>query len=129
MNFNALLTLSAIVAGISGLGWLVAPVGMQQPFGIAVEQATTSSGIGRLLGAYMISFAIVFWAMRGVSSVEAKASLAKAVSATFVLGTAVMMLLQLSQAVGPLGWGVVAIYAVFTLAYAYFGFGKSASLA
>lgn len=127
MNFRTLLTLTAIVAGVSGLGWLVAPVGMQQPFGIAIEQATASSSIGRLLGAYMLSFSIVFWTMRGVSSLEAKASFAKAISATFVLGTAVAAMLQLNQAFGPLGWGVVAIYAAFTLAYAYFGFGERVS--
>jgi hypothetical protein len=129
MNFKALLTLTAIVSAISGLGWLVTPAGMQQTFGIAIEQTTTSSSIGRLLGVYMISFSIVFWAMRDISSMETKASFAKAISATFVLGTAVALMLQLNQAVGPLGWGAVAIYAAFTLAYAYFGFSKDASAA
>jgi hypothetical protein len=129
MSFKALLTLTAIVASIAGLGLLIAPVGMQHLFGIAIDNATASSGVARLLGAYMVSFAIVFWAIRGISSVEAKVTLAKSVSATFVLGTVVMLMLQLSRAIGPLGWGVVAIYATFMLAFGYFGFGKGASVA
>lgn len=129
MNFRALLTVTAIVAGMAGLGLIIIPADMLQPFGIAAEQASASSSVARLLGAYMISFAIVFWAMRGISSVEATTSLAKAVSATFVIGTGVTLMLQLSKAIGPLGWAIVALYAAFAVAYTYVGFSKRASAA
>jgi len=124
MNFRALLSITSIVAGLAGLGLLLAPTGMQQPFGIAAERASASSSVAQLLGAYMISFGIVFWAIRGIASIEATTTLAKAISATFVIGTGVAAMLQLKGAMGPLGWGIVGIYAVFAGLYAYFGFGR-----
>ena len=102
MNFNALLTVTAIVAGISGLGLLIAPVGMQQPLASPLNKLRRRQyrpppwGLHGLVCNRVLGHARHF--LRGNESISAKA-----VSATFVLGTVVMMMLQLNQAFGPLG--------------------------
>jgi hypothetical protein len=128
MTLNTLFTVTAVVAGAFGLGFIFAPATMQQPFGIDAVRAADSAHLGRFLGAYMLSFAIVFWSMRRTPVSETRTIFSKAISLTFVVGVLVALTEQVSGAIGPLGWSIVAIYGFFTAAYGYFGFAKGAAV-
>jgi len=55
---------------------------------------------------------------------ETKMEVAKAVSLAFGIGCLVIIAVQMSGEIGPLGWSTVALYAIFAAAYGYFGFVK-----
>tara|TARA_B110000914_G_scaffold93697_1_gene82390 strand:- start:1 stop:366 length:366 start_codon:yes stop_codon:yes gene_type:complete len=112
------------VAGIFGLGFVFAPEAMLTPYGISAETISASVMMSRLLGASNLGFAILFWFMMNAPASETKIEVAKAVSLGFGVSCLVSIVVQMSGEIGPLGWSTVALYAIFTAAYGYFGFVK-----
>jgi len=123
MNLNTIFSLNVLVAGLFGLGFIFAPEAMLAPYGISAEQAAASAPIARFFGASNLGYAILFWFMRGSEPSDARTAVVKAVCLGFAAGFLVSLVEQLSGTFGPLGWSTVALYGIFTTAYAYHGFG------
>ena len=77
-------------------------------------------------GASNIGYAILFWFMMNAPASDTKIEVAKAVSLGFGVSCLVSIVVQMSGEIGPLGWSTVALYAIFSGCYGYFGFVKGA---
>ena len=128
MNLNKLFMVNVGVAGVFGLGFVFAPEAMLEPYGIAAETISASVMMSRLLGAANIGYAILFWFMMNAPTSETKIEVAKAISLGFGVGCLVSIVVQMSGEIGPLGWSTVALYAIFSVGYGYFGFVKGAEV-
>ena len=128
MNLNKLFMVNVGVAGMFGLGFVFAPEAMLEPYGIAAETISASVMMSRLLGAANIGYAILFWFMMNAPTSETKIEVAKAISLGFGVGCLVSIVVQMSGEIGPLGWSTVALYAIFSVGYGYFGFVKGAEV-
>ena len=126
MNLNTVFTINVLVAGLFGLGFMIAPEAMLAPYGVSAENAAASASMGRFFGAANFGYGILYWFMRSAPSSIAKTAVAKASCLGFLVGAGVSLSEQLSGTYGPLGWSTVALYAVFAAAYGHFGFGKAA---
>ena len=124
MNLNNLFMVNIGVAGLFGLGFVFAPEAMLPPYGMAAETISASVIMSRLLGASNIGYAILFWFMMNAPASDTKIEVAKAVSLGFGVSCLVSIVVQMSGEIGPLGWSTVALYAIFSAAYGYFGFVK-----
>ena len=128
MNLNKLFMVNVGVAGVFGLGFVFAPEAMLEPYGIAAETISASVMMSRLLGAANIGYAILFWFMMNAPTSETKIEVAKAISLGFGVSCLVSIVVQMSGEIGPLGWSTVALYAIFSVGYGYFGFVKGAEV-
>ena len=126
MNLNNLFMVNIGVAGLFGLGFVFAPEAMLTPYGIAAETISASVMMSRLFGGSNLGFAILFWFMMNAPASETKIEVAKAISIGFVVSGLVSIVVQMSGEIGPLGWSTVALYAIFSGCYGYFGFVKGA---
>ena len=126
MNLNKLFMVNIGVAGLFGLGFVFAPEAMLTPYGMAAETISASVIMSRLLGASNIGYAILFWFMMNAPASDTKIEVAKAVSLGFGVSCLVSIVVQMSGEIGPLGWSTVALYAIFSVGYGYFGFVKGA---
>ena len=126
MNLNNLFMVNIGVAGLFGLGFVFAPEAMLTPYGIAAETISASVMMSRLFGGSNLGFAILFWFMMNAPASETKIEVAKAISIGFVVSCLVSIVVQMSGEIGPLGWSTVALYAIFSGCYGYFGFVKGA---
>ena len=126
MNLNKLFMVNIGVAGLFGLGFIFAPEAMLAPYGIAAETISASVMMSRLFGGSNLGFAILFWFMMNAPASETKIEVAKAICIGFVVSCLVSIVVQMSGEIGPLGWSTVALYAIFSAAYGYFGFVKGA---
>ena len=128
MNLNNLFMVNIGVAGLFGLGFVFAPEAMLTPYGMAAETISASVIMSRLLGASNIGYAILFWFMMNAPASDTKIEVAKAVSLGFGVSCLVSIVVQMSGEIGPLGWSTVALYAIFSAGYGYFGFVKGAEV-
>ena len=126
MNLNKLFMVNIGVAGLFGIGFIFAPEAMLAPYGIAAETISASVMMSRLFGGSNLGFAILFWFMMNAPASETKIEVAKAISIGFVVSCLVSIVVQMSGEIGPLGWSTVALYAIFSGCYGYFGFVKGA---
>ena len=93
MNLNTLFTINIPVAGIFGLGFILAPEAMLAPYGISAHQAAESAMMARFFGASNFGYALLFWFMRGTASSDARTAVVKATA---------------------LGFGVACLVSIFT---------------
>ena len=128
MNLNKLFMVNIGVAGLFGIGFVFAPEAMLTPYGMAAETISASVIMSRLLGASNIGYAILFWFMMNAPASDTKIEVAKAVSLGFGVSCLVSIVVQMSGEIGPLGWSTVALYAIFSVGYGYFGFVKGAEV-
>ena len=128
MNLNKLFMVNTGVAALFGIGFVFAPEAMLTPYGIAAETISASVMMSRLLGAANIGYAILFWFMMNAPASDTKIEVAKAVSLGFGVSCLVSIVVQMSGEIGPLGWSTVALYAIFSVGYGYFGFVKGAEV-
>ena len=126
MNLNTLFTINIPVAGVFGLGFILAPEAMLAPYGIPADQAAASATMSRFFGASVLGYGILFWLIRGTGSSDARTAVVKAVCLGFSVDCVVSIYEQMTGDIGPLGWSTVALYGVFAAAYGYYGFGKGA---
>ena len=126
MNLNKLFMVNTGVAALFGIGFVFVPEAMLTPYGMAAETISASVIMSRLLGASNIGYAILFWFMMNAPASDTKIEVAKAVSLGFGVSCLVSIVVQMSGEIGPLGWSTVALYAIFSSCYGYFGFVKGA---
>lgn len=126
MKLSTLFTMNVLVAGLFGLGFMCCPETMLEPYDIAPEKIAASVMMSRFFGAANFGYAILFWFMRKVEASAARSAVVKASCLSFAVGCVVSLFNQMSGEIGPLGWSTVALYGLFSLAYAYFGFCQDA---
>jgi hypothetical protein len=122
MNIRNLFTVSAIVAGLFGLAFVLVPGPLTELYGI--ELSDGGLYVGRLLGAAFLMFAVLTWQSRDAQDSTARQAIILALLVGFVVGFVVSLVGQFNNIVNALGWTTVAIYLLFSVGYGYFQFRK-----
>ena len=117
MNFVGLLTFSAVLDFIIGLGLMLAPVQFVALYNVNLDAGSTT--VARLLGVAFLQMGLITWMARGFSPTHTPA-VATALSIGNLVGVVIALLNQFSGAVGPMGWSNVLIYGCFTVAFGMF---------
>jgi hypothetical protein len=124
MKLQTFFTIAAVIAIAFGLAFLVAPARMLAQYGIV---ATPGSVImARFFAATLLNLGFLLFFARRVADPPTRMGIVRGSLIGAVLGLLVAIHGQRIGAVNALGWSTVAIYALLTLGYAYFAFGKPA---
>ncbi|MEA1881748.1 MAG: hypothetical protein U9N31_05045 [Candidatus Marinimicrobia bacterium] len=124
MNLNTLFKINTVVAGLFGLGFVIAPAAVLAPYGIAQETIDASVMMARWFGASNIGFAVLFWFLSNAPDSAVKTTVAKAMCIGFAVGCLVSIQNQMTGEINVMGWSTVVLYALFSAGYGKFGFGK-----
>ncbi len=120
MKLNTLFTITAIVAFIFGLGFILAPAATIGLYGNTLD--VVGEFLGRYLGASLLGYAFLAWLNRNSTS--------KGVQAGFFAAMALGFVIALYDALaGPhngLVWLNVVIYLLLGAGFGYFTFLKAA---
>lgn len=118
MKLNTLMTITAIVAFIFGLGFILAPAWSLQPYGVSTD--VTGLFMSRYFGAALLGYAFLAWLTRNTASKGVQAGFFVAM----VLGFVVAVYDALTGASNALVWLNVVIYLLLGIGFAYFTFMK-----
>jgi hypothetical protein len=126
MKVNALMVVNAIVAGLFGIGFVLAPAQVLSQYGITTDAPFDL--VGQLFGAALIGFAVLTWTARDATNSDAGRAILLALFVADAVGFVVALIGQLGGIVNALGWSTVAIYLLLTLGFGYFRFAKPAAV-
>jgi uncharacterized membrane protein YciS (DUF1049 family) len=124
MNLNTLFKINTFVAGLFGLGFVIAPAFTLAPYGMSRELIDGSIMMAKWFGASNIGFAVLFWFLSNAPDSDLKTTVAKAMCIGFAVGCLVSIQNQMTGEINAMGWSTVALYGLFAAGYGKFGFGK-----
>ncbi|OGN90014.1 MAG: hypothetical protein A2Y88_06570, partial [Chloroflexi bacterium RBG_13_48_10] len=102
MKLNTFMVISAIVAFIFGIGFIVAPVTSLNFYGVTVN--ITGEFLGRYFGASLIGVAFLAWLTRNAPPSETRMGVLKALFVTMLLGFLVALYDTFAGAGNALVW-------------------------
>jgi len=123
MNLKTFMIISAIVAFIFGLGFIVAPAASLKPYGASTD--LTGLFLGRYLGASLIGLAFVIWLTRNAAPSDTRKGLLTGLFVTMVLGFVIALYDKFAGNGNALIWLNVAIYLLLAIGFGYFAFMKA----
>jgi hypothetical protein len=118
MKLNTLMMITALVALIFGLGFILAPVATIALYNNTLEGVGVF--VGRYLGAALLGYAFVAWLNRNTASRGLQAGF----FAAMVLGLVVSLYDAFAGTHNALVWLNVVIYLLLALGFGYFVFMK-----
>jgi hypothetical protein len=122
MKLQTFLTIAAAIAIVFGLVFLLAPARALAQYGIVATPGTVI--MARFFAATLLNLGFLLLFARRVADSPTRMGIVRGSLIGAVLGLLVAIHGQRVGAVNALGWSSVAIYALLTLGYAYFAFGK-----
>jgi len=126
MKLNALMVVSAVVAGVFGLAFVLVPGQLVSLYGITADAPLRY--IAQLFGAALLALAVAAWQARNATDTGVRALvLGFAIGDT--AGVVVALLGQLAGVVNALGWSTVVIYLFLALGFWYFALQRPAPVA
>ncbi len=118
MRLSTILTIASVLALAFGLAFHLAPGPMLAQYAIRAD--ATDLLMSRFFGAALVYLGLLIVLARRVTTPEAQWALALGgVLGSPLVGLAVALWGQLSDAVNALGWLTVAIYLLLALGYGY----------
>jgi uncharacterized membrane protein YfcA len=118
MNLNMFLLISAIVALLFGLGFVLLPGFMFSIYGIA---SSPSSYLGfRLFGSALIAIGVLTWFLRDSANWEAVKALLLSVAIGNAIGFLMVLFATINGTLGAMGWTAVLIYLLLLIGEGYF---------
>jgi len=124
MNLKILLIFNTVVLGLSGLSALLIPDIILVMYGVDPNSSVTL--MAQYSGLGSIAIALITWFFRNIEYSQARRTLIPALLITYVIGTIISVLGAISG-IMKVGWPVVGLCFVFSLAYFYFQFFKTKS--
>ncbi len=125
MSYKVLFVLSAVVAVIFGLGFLIVPDRVLPLFG-TTEQYITTIFAARFFGFSTFAFGLVLWFAKDVADPAAQKGLGIAMLVISVIGFALSILgtMEVSKVIRANVWAPIALFALSGLGYAFMIFIK-----
>ena len=114
---NILFLLALIFEGLFGVGFLLAPAAVLAPLGLTLDD--TAAALARLLGSALIGFPVLLWFARKSDSPGFKRTAVYSLFAYYLVSTVVLVFTQMAGLMNSLGWSVVAVHVIFTVAFGY----------
>jgi hypothetical protein len=116
------MTISAIVAFIFGIGFIIAPAASLAPYGTTTD--LTGLFLGRYLGASLLGIAFLTWLTRNATPSDTRKGLLTGLFVTMLLGFLVALYDVFAGAGNALVWLNVVIYLLLAFGFGYFTFMK-----
>ena len=120
MKLNVLLVVAAVIAGVFGVGFVVASGPLLSVYGVTLDKAGTL--VAQLFGASLIGVAVLNWLARNVTDPDARRAVIFANLTQDVVGFVVILIGQLAGIPNAFGWSNVAIYLLLALGFGYVQF-------
>ncbi len=117
MSFRTLLVIKAIVCLVFGVYLLVAPASLLGLLGASLGAA--GSFTAREYGAAMIGMVLLTWFAKDVRASDARGAILLHLLVYDAIGVVITMSVVTAGVLNALGWGIVVVYAFFTLASGY----------
>jgi hypothetical protein len=124
MKLRHLFTVNLFLAAFFGVSCSLFPAWVLRMYGLASNDAAIWTT--RLVGGSILGFATLMWFGRTTAGGDARRAIALALFAQNAVGTIASMEIQLRGSVNAFGWSNPILYALLTLAYAYFLFIRPA---
>ena len=126
MKLRYLFILNAVVLFILAAGFLLAPRTVLGLFGLSVGTTVnfnaTLSFVAQLMGAALIVPGLIGWFAGSMTEAGARRSVAISLFIFAAIGFVLSLLGMLSKVMSVAGWGIVGLFLIFALGYAYFLF-------
>jgi hypothetical protein len=116
MDFKTVATLGALLSGLFGVGFVLAPAVSQAFYGATNTDPFTLL-LGRYFGTEMLLFCAALWALREVSDARVQRRAALGISLGSVCGLLVTSLGLGNGSLNAMGWSSAFIYLGFALAW------------
>jgi uncharacterized membrane protein YfcA len=125
MKLHTLMVINAVASAFFGLGFILSPAKTLSLYGH--DPDAVLSYMTQLLGAALLSFAVLTWAARNSHDSDARRAILLALVIGYAIGFVLALIAQIRGVDNAFGWSTVVIYLLFTLAFGYFRFVGSAS--
>jgi len=125
MQLKALFIITAIIATVFGVLFIIIPAQMYSLY--SIESNSALNYMGQLFGGALVGIGLVSWGARNAADSDARKAIILAFFIADAIGFIVALIEQLNNVVGSLGWLTVAIYFFLSLGFAYFQFSKPSS--
>lgn len=120
MNFRNLMIITAVTAIGIGAGFVLVPMQLGSLFGMSSTQ--TSNIAFRLYGTSLLGVGLLAWLIRQSEENEIQRPVLTAFFVTDFGGFLVVLFAQLAGLMNALGWSVVTLLLLLSVAYAYLRF-------
>jgi hypothetical protein len=117
MTFRTLLMMKAGVCLVFGIFLLVAPASLFGLLGASLSEA--GSFAAREYGAAMIGVLFITWFAKDVQATDARAAILLGLLVYDGVGVAITLWVVVTGVLNGLGWGIVLVYAFFTVGPGY----------
>ena len=119
MNVRAFLMVSAVIASVFGLGFVLFPLGLASLYGVTLDPIGIY--LAQLFGAALIGLGIINWSVRDAREMDGVLLGNLVANAT---GFLVTLFGQVGQTGGinALGWFTVALYLALAVGHGYYRF-------
>ena len=84
MNLNTLFKINTVVAGLFGIGFVIAPIAVMTPYGISQDGMEASVNMARWFGSANIIIALITWFLSNAPDSDAKTAAAKGMSLSLI---------------------------------------------
>jgi hypothetical protein len=126
MKLSTLLVITAVVALIFGILFVLVPATVLSIYGVA--QGPAEAMMAQYFGTSLIFAGLVAWLMRKVTDVSAQRAVVLGFLITDVLGVIISLIGTLSGTMNSVGWTVVVLYLLLAIGFASFQFKNPAGL-
>jgi uncharacterized membrane protein YfcA len=118
LNLNTFLLVSAIVASLFGLGFVLLPGVMFSIYGIASAPASLLGF--RLFGSALIAIGLLTWFLKDSTNWQATRALLLSVAIGNVIGLLLVFFATINGTLSAMGWTAVLIYLFLLIGEGYF---------
>ena len=125
MKLNVLFVITAVIATVFGVLFVIIPTGMYSLYGI--ESNGTLNYMGQLFGAALVGIGLIAWLSRNAADSDVRKAVVLSFFIADGIGFIIALIGQLNNVVNDLGWSTVIIYLLLSLGFAYFQFSKPKS--
>jgi hypothetical protein len=120
MKLGNLMVINAIIAGIFGISFVVAPGPIVALYG--VTGSAPLNFVAKLYGSSLIAFAMITWVARNANDSDTRKAIVFGLLVGDAIALVVCLIAQLGNVINALGWSAVVIYLFLTLGFGYFQF-------
>ena len=124
MKLANLHLLTAVLATVFGLAFLLAPQATVSMYGVTTDVAGVF--MSRLLGATYLGIGVLTWKAKVAPWDAASRAIVAGLATANVIALPVSLYEQLRGTTNALGWLTVVIFAVLAAGYVYFAFNREA---
>ncbi len=123
MKLSTLFIITAVVALIFGVAFIVVPNSAMGLYGISLDLG--AQFLGRYLGSAFLGFAALAWLTRNAETSQARRAVVVSFFVATVLGLVVALYDKFAGAGNALVWLNVVVYLLLALGFGYFTFMKT----